>query len=129
MADQVLVDAMGRLVILAGTECSEIAEKLQTAANGSIRGLPSPPGDIQQSQIAERLNSAEILPATAFRRNHALYELVGYVNGLLGCRLARNTDGQGVFKDRITRYLDSHDPKPDEMPYYQLVRSYLHEPA
>ena len=75
-----------------------------------------------------RLNASDALPPAAFRRNHAIYELVAYVNNLLGCRLAANVEGQGIFKDRIERYMAAHAPKPDEAAYYQLVSRFLAEP-
>ena len=90
----------------------------------------SPPGsDTRMADIAARLNSADLLPAFAFRRNHEIYELVSYVNCLLGCRMAGNTEGEGIFKDRITRYMASHVPTPDVSNYYQLVSSYVSETA
>lgn len=96
----------------------------------STQGQLSQDGsDARLADIERRLNSVDLLPAFAFRRNHEVYELVGYVNCLLGCRLAGNTQGEGVFKDRISQYMASHAPTPEISKYYQVVSSYVGEAA
>lgn len=95
------------------------------ASHSVIREPSSFPDDVAASDIQARLNSTDVLPPMAFRRNHAIYELVSYVNCLLGCRMAGNLEGEGVFRARIAEYMATHDPKPDEARYYQLVRTYV----
>jgi hypothetical protein len=72
-----------------------------------------------------KLNSAEYLPASAFRRNHQIYELVCYVNNLIACKLSENHDGLSLFKSRILEYTSCHPPAPDSEKYYELIRTLI----
>ncbi len=73
--------------------------------------------------LLRKLNSAEYLPASAFRRNHEIYELVSYVNNLIACKLSENLDGMRLFKTRILKYTACHPPAPDFENYYELIRT------
>jgi len=77
------------------------------------------------NEILKKLNSPEYLPQIAYRRNHNLYELVCYVNCLIGCRLSGNAEGQDVFKNRIKQYMDDHPPAEMFEKYYNVVSAYL----
>jgi hypothetical protein len=41
---------------------------------------------------AKRLNDPALLPPSGYRRNHHHYELVSYVNSLVGCRISGNAE-------------------------------------
>jgi hypothetical protein len=84
----------------------------------------SPVSNSEQLPIEEQLNSASVLPSVAYRRNHKIYELVAYVNCLLGCRIARNPEGEELFRDRIEKYISDNPPDPRYAEYYQLVKKY-----
>lgn len=74
---------------------------------------------------AAKLNDAAVLPPHAYRRNHAIYELVSYVNCLIGCRISGNLEGASLFEDRIRRFTVDHPPSPDEAAYYEAVADYI----
>lgn len=75
--------------------------------------------------IVAKLNSTDYLPPMAFRRNNAIYELVGYVNCLIGCRISKNIEGEALFKSRIKQYLDSHPANTGCQAYYMLIAEYI----
>lgn len=72
-----------------------------------------------------KLNAPEFLPPGAYRRNHEMYELICYVNCLIGCRLSGNSEGESVFKKRIQEYMDRHPPTGRVEKYYKIVSSYV----
>jgi hypothetical protein len=77
------------------------------------------------SENIKKLNSQDYLPAGAYRRNHEMYELVCYVNCLIGCRISANAEGESVFQSRIKRYMDQHPPTAKNQKYYGLVSSLI----
>jgi hypothetical protein len=76
-------------------------------------------------ETAIKLNDPAVLPPHAYRRNHSAYELVGYVNCLIGCRLSGNSDGTSLFEERIERYIADHPQTPDVAGYYAAVVDYV----
>jgi hypothetical protein len=72
-----------------------------------------------------KLNSADYLPREAYRRNHEVYELVCYVNCLIGCRISGNTEGEELFKSRVKQYMDNHPPTGEVKKYYDAVSMYV----
>lgn len=74
-----------------------------------------------------KLNSPDYLPPGAYRRNHEMYELICYVNCLIGCRMSGNSEGEGMFEKRIKEYMDGHQPSPEMEEYYNIVSSYVAE--
>lgn len=77
---------------------------------------------------AEELNDPAVLPPHAYRRNHLHYELVGYVNCLIGCRLSGNTADAALFERRIARFMADHVPTGEATRYFELVASYVRSP-
>lgn len=75
--------------------------------------------------ILLKLNSTEYLPASAYRRNHEIYELVSYVNGLIGCQISKNREGSSLFKSRVTEFVSRHPPGPDAEKYYELINKFI----
>ncbi|MDH7976070.1 hypothetical protein QH494_28155 [Sphingomonas sp. AR_OL41] len=80
-------------------------------------------------EIAKRLNDPAVLPQHAYHRNHATYELVGYVNCLVGCRISGNTEGAALFAERVDRFIAEHPRTPDVAEYYQAVINYVRSGA
>ena len=74
---------------------------------------------------AKKLNDAAVLPPHAYRRNHALYELVCYVNCLIGCRISGNADGVALFKERAKEFMSDHPPTAEVARYYVAVTDYV----
>jgi hypothetical protein len=72
-----------------------------------------------------KLNALGTLPKLAYRRNHRIYELVCYVNCLIGARLSNNAEGAAHFRERILTYLEEIVPRPDEAQYCAIVAEYV----
>jgi hypothetical protein len=53
--------------------------------------------------LRKKLNSPDILPPRAYRRNVPIYELVCYVNCFIGCRMSDNHEDAQIFRDRAKR--------------------------
>ena len=71
------------------------------------------------------LNSEEALPPHAFRRAAAVFELVSYVNCMIGCVLSRRADMTPVWIERCRQFMGQRPPKEEEAKYYALVSEYL----
>ena len=78
------------------------------------------------SRLHSILNSEEVVPGTAYRRNMAIYELVCYVNCLIGCVESDRRHVMPAFIRRSRVFMDMH-PSPTYERYYSVVRSYLTE--
>ena len=76
------------------------------------------------SDLLRKLNSPEYLPPMAYRRNHAAFELVSYVNCLIGCRISSNADGEALFKERFVKFFADHGSESNTK-YASMVREYL----
>ena len=74
---------------------------------------------------AKKLNDPSVLPLQAYRRNHKVYELVSYVNCLVGCRISGNVEGSTLFEGRIAEFLLHNPPDPDFEAYYEAVKDYV----
>ena len=74
---------------------------------------------------AKRLNDPALLPPFGYRRNHHHYELVSYVNCLIGCRISGNAEGAALFEERIKRFIADHPLTPDAARYYDAVGDYV----
>jgi hypothetical protein len=81
--------------------------------------------------IDPRLNSPDYLPPIAYRRNAGIYELVCYVNCLVGALISENHDAISVFSRRIDEYLEKHTPGDEFEKYVSVVTSYVerHRPG
>ncbi|WP_395394086.1 hypothetical protein WBP07_02560 [Novosphingobium sp. BL-8A] len=80
-------------------------------------------------EIFRKLNDPAVLPPLAFRRNHRHYELVSYVNCLLGCRISGNAVDAALFESRIEQFLASHPQTPEAASYYKLVADFVESEA
>jgi hypothetical protein len=78
------------------------------------------------SRLHAILNSEGVVPSIAYRRNKVIYELVCYVNCLIGCALSNRIDAMPVFIQRCREFMDSN-PLEEHDNYYSVVRNYLTE--
>ncbi len=76
------------------------------------------------SHLHSILNSEDLVPGVAYRRNKVLYELVCSTNCLIGCVLSERRDSMPVFVQRCREFMDSHPPAEHDL-YYSAVRRYL----
>jgi len=74
---------------------------------------------------AARLNDPEVLPPLAYRRNDRNYELVCYVNCLIGCRVSGNAEGIALFEYRIKRFVADYPPTAETSRYYDAMNNYV----
>ena len=77
------------------------------------------------SRLQSLLNREEILPATGYRRNKVIFELVTYVNCLIGCVLSERRDAVPLFVRRCRAFLKDNAPAGEFDSYYASVRSYI----
>jgi hypothetical protein len=73
------------------------------------------------------LNSEELVPPVAYRRNVVIFELVRYVNCLLGCVLSQRRDVLPVWIRRCRAFIKQHPAQADWKKYYAAVRDYIAE--
>ena len=78
------------------------------------------------SRLHSILNSEDVVPIIAYRRNKVIYELVCYVNCLIGCALSNRIDAMPIFVQRCRDFMDSN-PLEQHDHYYSVVCSYLTE--
>ncbi len=78
------------------------------------------------SRLHSLLNSETVVPGIAYRRNKVLYELVCYVNCLIGCVLSGRRDVMPSFVHRCREFMSGHVLTEHES-YYSAVSSYLAE--
>ena len=79
------------------------------------------------SRLHQILNSEGVVPGIAYRRNKVIFELVSYVNCLIGCVLSQRRDVVPLFAERCRFFMDSHPAAPDYEKYYAMVRGYIAE--
>ncbi len=77
------------------------------------------------SSDAKRLNDPAVLPPSGYRRNHRHYELVSYVNCLVGCRISDNAEGTTLFEERIRQFIAANPATSDTARYYDAVQEYI----
>lgn len=72
-----------------------------------------------------QLNCSDIVPPHCYRRNKVHYDLVSYVNNIIGLYLSKNYEVIPVFIGRAARHMEEFPAGPESMPYYQLASRYL----
>lgn len=73
------------------------------------------------------LNSPELVPEQAYRRNSGLYPLVCYINNIGGLFLSKNYDAIPIFVARAAEYFASSPSTPASFAYYEVVNKYLRQ--
>jgi len=86
--------------------------------------------EIEIAEFQKRLNSAEVLPPQAFRRDKFNYAFVSYVNNVTGCYLSNNFKPIPVFIERAlnnTEYsgTDCAEYKQLAFEYFKLIVTHL----
>jgi hypothetical protein len=76
------------------------------------------------SRLHSILNSEDLVPDVAYRRNKVLFEFVSYVNCLIGCVLSERRIMMPVFVQRCREFMDNQASAEHDR-YYSVVRSYL----
>jgi hypothetical protein len=84
------------------------------------------------TEIQKRLNSDDILPDKAFRRDKFNYPLVSLVNNITGCFLSENYKPIPILIDRaLVEFESNNDPCPNYkelvFKYFKLMVKYLIE--
>ncbi len=74
-------------------------------------------------QIA--LNSAEVLPKFAYRRDSPVYPLVCSVNHTICCLNSQHLQPIPVLLERIKRFMDEHPDLSGAESYYSSVSAYI----
>lgn len=76
-------------------------------------------------QFHTRLNSADLIPEQAFRRNSGAYPLVCYVNNIIGLFLSKNYEPIPIFVARAAEHMAAFPSSPTSSAYYITVNQYL----
>lgn len=76
-------------------------------------------------QFHSRLNSTDLIPEQALRRNSSIYPLVCYVNNIMGLFLSKNYEPIPIFIARAAEHMANFPPAPTSGPYYIAVNRYL----
>lgn len=76
-------------------------------------------------QFHSFLNSSELIPEQAYRRNSASYPLVCYVNNIGGLFLSKNYEAIPIFVARAVEHMTSSPPSAATSAYYEVVNRYL----
>jgi len=76
-------------------------------------------------ELHQELNAADCLPASAYRRNSGEYELICYVNNMVGCYLSKNYSALALFRNRAEAFMRAKPVRPETHEYYRLVSNYL----
>ena len=71
------------------------------------------------------LNSFEVLPDKAYRRENHLFPLVCHVNNLLGACLSENREVLPALSKRTAEHMVSFPSLSIEREYYSLVERFL----
>ena len=94
-----------------------------TATELSIEGAKESRSTIKQFHA--RLNSSDLIPEQALRRNSRDYPLVCYVNNIMGLFLSKNYEPIPVLIARAAEYMATVPPASTSSAYYIVVTQYL----
>lgn len=75
-------------------------------------------------RLRSLLNAPDVLPESAYRRNGPVYELVCYVNCLIGAELSGRPDVVELFGKRIAQFIANHPPSAEWEAYYRRILDY-----
>jgi len=88
--------------------------------------------EVEIAELQKRLNSEEVLPPQAFRRDKFNYSFISYVNNVTGCYLSNNFKPIPVFIERALNNTedsgtDCAEYKKLAFEYFKLIVAYLLE--
>lgn len=73
------------------------------------------------------LNHKSIMPRLAYRRNFAAYNLICYVNNMIGLYLSENYEVIPIFISRAHAHMKEFSAAVEAQPYYRLIGFYLRQ--
>lgn len=76
-------------------------------------------------KMQKALNSKELCPRKGYRRDVPVYELVCYVNNIIGCYMSENFEPIKIFSDRAKIFIDDNKEDETNKEYFELVGRYL----
>lgn len=71
------------------------------------------------------LNSLDVIPEQAYRRNSGSYPLVCYINNVVGLFLSKNYEAIPIFVARAVEHMATFPPSAASAAYYVLAKRYL----
>lgn len=71
------------------------------------------------------LNTEDLAPKFGFRRNKSIYELVCYVNNIIGCYMSKRIEPIPVFINRIRIYLEECAIASEDEKYCMQVNNFV----
>jgi len=77
------------------------------------------------ARFIKLLNTEDLAPKDGFRRNKSIYELVCYVNNIIGCYMSQRVDPIPIFISRIRIYLDESTIGPEDEEYCMQAREFV----
>lgn len=86
--------------------------------------MPSPLDD-QLSTLHRQLNRSDIVPRHCYRRNKVHYELVCYINNIIGLLASDNLEVVPIFAGRALQHMNDIPANEESSKYYELANSYL----
>jgi len=72
-----------------------------------------------------KLNSKDYAPKGCYRRNVRVYNLVCYVNNIIGCYLACHEEPIIHFIRRSRKHMNDFPANEELIEYYRMVKEYL----
>ena len=76
--------------------------------------------------LHQKLNAPANIPPRGFMRNVVIYELVCYVNNIIGCYVSRNVEPIPIFIERSHIFVEKNSKDcTDYKEYIDLVLNYL----
>jgi len=98
-----------------------------TTTELSIEGAKESRSVIKQFHSC--LNSLEVIPEQAYRRDKGAYPLVCYVNNIVGLFLSKNYEVIPIFIARAVEHMTFSPPSSVTSAYYEVVNRYLRQMA
>ncbi|GAA5177121.1 hypothetical protein GCM10025771_13720 [Niveibacterium umoris] len=79
----------------------------------------------QIAKFHRELNRAEVVPPNCYRRNKVRYDLVSYINNIIGLVLSENYEVIPVFIGRALSHMEAFPSNSESLHYYSCVNRYL----
>ncbi|MEK8028837.1 hypothetical protein [Pseudaquabacterium rugosum] len=81
--------------------------------------------DEQIFKLHSELNRADIVPRHCYRRNKVHYDLVCYINNIIGLLNSENLDVVPVFVGRALQHMNDFPAGEESATYYEHANRYL----
>ena len=73
------------------------------------------------------LNHKDSVPDRGYRRDVREYDLISYVNNIIGCYLSDNYPVIPVFIERARNHMNEYEPNENSLAYYDRVAEFLND--